>query len=80
MYGEENELSMHYKLIDKTHPVIIGREFWHRVTGFPNFYNGLVSNLHLLINKLETENVLNEGVKKLADEIEASQLFDFKEA
>lgn len=80
LYGEENELSMHYKLIDKTHPVIIGREFWHRVTGFPNFYNGLVSNLHLLINNLETENVLNEGVKKLADEIEASQLFDFKEA
>ena len=40
LYGEENELSMHYKLIDKTHPVIIGREFWHRVTGFPNFYNG----------------------------------------
>ena len=80
LYGQENELSMHYKLIDKTHPVIIGREFWHRVTGFPNFYNGLVSNLHILINKLETENVLNEGVKKLADEIEASQLFDFKEA
>lgn len=37
LYGEVDELSMHYKVIDKTHPVIIGKEFWHRVTGFPDF-------------------------------------------
>ncbi|HCX99606.1 MAG TPA: restriction endonuclease [Bacteroidales bacterium] len=37
LYGEAEELSMHYKTIDKIHPVIIGKELWHRITGFPNF-------------------------------------------
>lgn len=80
LYGEENELSMHYKVIDKSHPVIIGKEFWHRVTGYPNFYNGLVSNLHLMINNLDTQDLINKGVENLSKEIESSQLFDFNKS
>ncbi|TDX82922.1 PmeII family type II restriction endonuclease [Epilithonimonas xixisoli] len=79
LYGEVDELSMHYKLIDKTHPVIIGKEFWHRVTGFPDFYDGLVENLQLLITNIDTQDLINVGVEKLSKEIESSQLFDFKE-
>lgn len=79
LYGEQDELSMHYKLIDKTHPVVIGKEFWHRVTGFPNFYDGLVQNLQLLIENIDTQNLINLGVEKLSKEIESSQLFNFKE-
>jgi Type II restriction endonuclease EcoO109I len=45
LYGEITELSMHYKEIDKTHPVIIGKDFWHRITGYPKFYKGLVAAL-----------------------------------
>ena len=37
VYGESSELSMHYKEIDKSHPVFIGKDFWHRITGHPNF-------------------------------------------
>lgn len=79
LYGEANELSMHYKVIDKTHPVVIGKEFWHRVTGFPDFYDGLVQNLQLLIENIDTQNLINVGVETLAREIESSQLFDFNE-
>ena len=79
LYGEADELSMHYKVIDKTHPVIIGKEFWHRVTGFPDFYDGLVMNLQLLIENIDTQDLINLGVEKLSKEIESSQLFDFKE-
>ncbi|MGA9213341.1 PmeII family type II restriction endonuclease [Kaistella sp.] len=78
LYGEENELSMHYKMIDKTHPVIIGQEFWHRITGYPKFYDGLVENLQLLIESLDTQDLINKGVEELAKEIEISQLFEFK--
>ncbi|MFN0291460.1 PmeII family type II restriction endonuclease [Pedobacter helvus] len=77
LYGDENELSMHYKVIDKNHPVIIGKEFWHRVTGYPNFYEGLVYGLQKLIDNLDTQDLLNKGVEELAKEIENSQLFDF---
>lgn len=77
LYGEPNELSMHYKLIDLTHPVIIGEEFWHRVTGFPNFYKGLVVALQKSINGIDTKDLMNKGCEKLALEIKNSPLFDF---
>ncbi len=77
LYGESTELSMHYKLIDRTHPVIIGRDFWHRITGFPNFYQGLVSALHESINNLDTKDYFVTGCNKLAEEIRISPLFQF---
>ncbi len=77
LYGESAELSMHYKKIDKTHPVIIGRDFWHRITGFPKFYDGLVTELHKCINSLETKDMMNKGCEKLADEIRNSSFFKF---
>ncbi|WP_118194689.1 PmeII family type II restriction endonuclease [Albibacterium indicum] len=78
LYGDVDELSMHYKVIDKTHPVFIGKDFWHRLTGFPNFYSGLVKSLHELIDNLDTQDLINEGVEQLTKEIEVSPLFDFK--
>lgn len=78
LYGEENQLSQHYKKIDTQFPVIIGKEFWHRITGFPNFYEKLVSELDLLILTIETENFFEKGYLELAEEIENSDLFDFK--
>jgi len=77
LYGDSEELSMHYKLIDKTHPVYVGQEFWYRLTGFPQFYSTLVNALHLSINNIDSENLINEGCAKLADEIRSSPLFDF---
>ena len=77
LYGESNELSMHYKLIDQTHPVYIGKEFWHRVTGFPHFYATLVAALHTSINNIDSEDLINKGCEELAKEIRSSPLFDF---
>jgi len=77
LYGDESQLSQHYKRIDEKHPVIIGKEFWHRVTGFPNFYNKLVAELDSLILKIDTEDFFKKGYLELAKEIEASDFFDF---
>ena len=77
LYGEPAELSMHYKEIDKNHPVIIGKNFWHRVTGYPDFYNGLVIALHESINNLDTKDLINKGCIELSNEIRESKLFKF---
>lgn len=77
LYGEPSELSMHYKVIDKTHPVLVGRDFWHRITGFPNFYNELVSALHECISNLDTKDFFQKGCDELANEIRTSPLFHF---
>lgn len=77
LYGKEQQLSKHYQKIDKTYPVIIGKELWHRITGFENFYSKLVNGLDQVILNLETENFLQEGYMALAKEVEESDLFDF---
>lgn len=77
LYGEPSELSQHYKRIDRMHPVIIGREFWHRLTGFSHFYDGLVIALHESIINLETKDIFKEGCDKLTNEIKSSPLFHF---
>jgi hypothetical protein len=78
LYGSEEQLSQHYKKIDETYPVIIGVDFWHRLTGFPDFYDKLVSNLDTMILNIDTENFFEQGYMELATEIESSDLFDFE--
>ena len=77
LYGTENQLSQHYKKIDEKHPVIIGVEFWHRITGFPDFYNKLAINLDKMILSLDTEQFFKKGYTALAEEIKESELFNF---
>lgn len=77
LYGNSDELSMHYKTIDKSHPVVIGKDFWYKITGFPNFYDKLVTSLHEMINTLDTKDFLTKGCDELAEEIKTSPLFNF---
>ncbi len=78
LYGEETQLSQHYKKIDEQFPVIIGKEFWHRITGYPYFYTKLVTNLDKMILNLDTEDFFKKGYSDLAKEIEDSDLFKFE--
>ena len=78
LYGEMNDLSMHYKVIDTKHPVYIGADFWYRITGYKNFYLNLVEALHLCINNLDTKDMIQKGYLNLADEIRKSSHFKFE--
>lgn len=71
LYGARNEISQHYKRIDERFPVIVGADFWHSITGYPDFYQNLVVRLDALILSLENEDFFLEGLRKLTREIEA---------
>lgn len=47
IYGEPINLSSHYKRITRQYyyPVIVGSDFWHRLTGDPTFYDDLVKSI-----------------------------------
>jgi len=77
LYGEQSELSMHYKKIDQIHPVLIGKDFWHRITGYPDFYSKLVVALHESIANIDTKDFFKIGCDNLAEEIRTSPLFHF---
>lgn len=77
IYGDASELSMHYKKIDAVYPVIIGKDLWHRVTGYQDFYEQLISELHNTILNLDTKDFFRIGCEKLAEEIRNSPVFEF---
>ncbi|MEM6965367.1 MAG: PmeII family type II restriction endonuclease, partial [Bacteroidota bacterium] len=79
LYGEEDQLSQHYRKIDEKHPVIIGKEFWHRLTGHASFYDKLVTQLDMIILEIENENFFQQGYLNLAKEIADADLFEFSE-
>lgn len=47
IYGEEQDLSFHYKRITKDYhyDIIIGQDFWHRLTGDQDFYADLIKSI-----------------------------------
>ena len=79
LYGDTDDLSEHYKKINQRHPVIIGKEFWYRITGYEHFYDGLVLSLQDMIQDLDTQDFIHQGVEILAKQIAESHLFDFKD-
>lgn len=69
-YGEPNELSGHYKNIQKSYPVYIGKEFWHRLTGDENFYTTLTNAIGDVASEFDGRQLIEDVITDLADEIE----------
>ncbi|WP_353777446.1 PmeII family type II restriction endonuclease [Winogradskyella sp. 3972H.M.0a.05] len=69
LYGETNELSSHYKKINDRFPVIIGKEFWSRLTGKENFYFEISNAIGQVALEIDGSEKLQETIDTLADEI-----------
>lgn len=69
VYGEPNELSSHYKNVNKNYPVIIGQNFWHRLTGKEDFYFELIDAIGDVALEVDASNVVEQTIQKLAKEI-----------
>lgn len=74
LYGAADEISQHYRKIDKRFPVIVGANFWHSITGYENFYAALVVRLDELIINLDTDDFFERGLANLTTEIEEERL------
>lgn len=69
-YGEPSELSGHYRNIQKNHPVYIGKEFWHRLTGEENFYNIITNAMGDVASEFDGSVLIDNIINQLAKEIE----------
>ena len=69
LYGESDELSQHYKNISTIHhyPVLVGADFWHRLTGNKDFYFVLIRAFTEVAKEANSEKLLEATIKKLAD-------------
>jgi hypothetical protein len=71
IYGEDGELSSHYKKINEKYPVIIGKEFWYRLTGKEDFYFDLIDAVGEVALEMDGTSVLSQTIDALSLEIEA---------
>lgn len=71
-YGTHKELSSHYKRIHQEYPVIIGAEFWYRLTGEKDFYQRLTDAIGDIATEYDGSKLLEQVVNDLAKEIEQS--------
>ena len=70
IYGEEKELSSHYKKINEQYPVIIGQNFWYRLTGKEDFYFDLIDIVGEVALEIDGTKILKETIDALAFDIE----------
>lgn len=69
-YGDPSELSGHYRTIQKTYPVYIGKEFWYRLTGDENFYSLITNAMGDVASEFDGSALIEHVINKLAKEIE----------
>lgn len=70
IYGTPEDLSSHYKRITSQyhHPVFIGQEFWHRLTGDEHFYDDLIQ----CIGSVAIESDYSKDFERIIQELAAS--------
>lgn len=74
LYGEENDLSAHYKKLNTEFPVVIGQEFWYKLTGEKTFYFDLINVIGEVALEVDGTQILDETICELSKEIEAKFL------
>jgi hypothetical protein len=70
VYGELSEKNSFVQKLEEEHIVYIGREFWHRFTGDPNFYNHLILAAGELAKEINMKVVVDEVINNLSYKIE----------
>ncbi|MDD3021629.1 MAG: PmeII family type II restriction endonuclease, partial [Alphaproteobacteria bacterium] len=76
LYGEEGDLSSHYKRITKDYhySVVVGQDFWTRLTGDKEFYADLIKCIGEIANESNFSAELEDVVDALASSAEIINL------
>lgn len=74
-YGTKDELSSHYKRLNESFPVIVGAEFWCRLTGETDFYDKLTGAIGDLATEYDGTQIIEEVIDSLAKQIADKQKF-----
>lgn len=71
IYGEENEVTDHYRAVRKeNYSVFVGREFWTRLTGDKDFYERIIN----AIATIDFPTNLREQLEKAVQELSKNML------
>jgi len=76
VYGEKRQISGHYKKIEREHnyTLLIGQDFWQRLTGDDNFYNDLLTTITEVAKEANFKEELDKLIVDLAKDPEIIKL------
>lgn len=76
VYGEKRQISGHYKSIEKEHnyTLLVGQDFWQRLTGDENFYNDLLTTITEVAKEANFKEELDRLITDLAKDPEVIKL------
>ncbi len=66
-YGTNKTLNASYKKIAKEYPVIIGKEFWYRLTGDESFYQELINAFVEVADEIDGTELMKEVIESLKE-------------
>lgn len=69
MYGEHDELSSHYRRIEREYPVIVGVDFWHRLTGRADFYTRITNAIGDVASEYDSSELVESVIDDLTEQI-----------
>lgn len=69
LYGTHDDISANYKAIEKNYPVIVGADFWLRLTGDSNFYYDLIAAFAECADNYKQTDLLDKTIEALAEDI-----------
>ena len=72
LYGEEQDLSSHYRIINAHYPVYCGAEFWEHLTGDKQFYHRFAKAFGEVVEEdnIDGSQLILAKIKEIAKEIE----------
>jgi hypothetical protein len=76
LYGSEAELSSHYKKIRNKHfiPVLVGYDFWCRLTGDNQFFQDLILAFQEVSKEHDAGGVLEDAILELSKALKTKKL------
>ena len=69
LYGEEGEKNTHIENLEKEYVVVMGRDFWQRLTGDAGFYDDLVNAMGEVAVEVDMKETVDEVIQSLAQDI-----------
>lgn len=70
LYGEESEKNGYVRSIETDYIVVMGKDFWHRLTGDEDFYSDLITAFGEVALEVNMKEAVEEVIDKLANKIE----------
>lgn len=71
LFGTEEKLNGNYKRINKDYPVIVGKDFWSRLTGDVNFYEDLIKAFGEVAREVNSKELLESTIAELSQDIKS---------